>query len=106
MHFVARVRVAGRFGCGDASGENSTSVRDFSEAREQLAELKIAGDVAGIVGQELAKVILGCGVVADFRAFESEAVAREGVLRICVDESFETFAARLGCLGHESKSVS
>jgi hypothetical protein len=106
LHFVAGAIVAGLFGRGDTGGKNPARVSRFAEAGKKLAELKIAGDVAGIAGEQLTKMLLRRRVIAEIRALDRETVACESVARIIANKAFESFAPRLGCLGHDGKSVS
>jgi hypothetical protein len=106
LHFVAGVKIAGFFGDGDAGGKDAARFGDVSRAHEKLTKLVVAGYVVGIVGEKLAKMLLRRQIVADFGALNGETVTRKRILWIFLNEAFQAFAARLGGLGHDRKSVS
>ena len=64
MHFVSRVGIAGFLRDQDAFGEHLAGLFQFADAAEVLAELEVAGDVAGIGIKQLLESRGGRVVVA------------------------------------------
>ena len=100
LGFIARVRVPS-FLCGeDAGGKDALGFFGASDARQELAELKVSGDVFGMKLQQLLELRGGRGVVAQPGAFQRQSVTCERIIRIRGNECFQNLAARLLRLGH------
>jgi len=82
LHFIARVRITCLRRCCDTLRENLLCLKNLPELREELAKLEIPGDVFRMRGEKLAKVFGRCRIVAQFRAFERQAVARKSITRV------------------------
>src|SRR5690242_17864398 len=86
FHFGARVLIA-RFGCcGNACRENLASFFSAFLSGKKLSKHLIAGDVAGVVLDERAKMLVGRRGVAFLHTLQGEAIARERVARFLGDK--------------------
>jgi len=96
--------VAGFLRLNDSRGERSLGLIGLAHPRQELPELKISGDVAGMRGEELTELAAGRGGVAVFGALEREAIPSERVIRFCLHKLFQDFAARLRRLSHNCQA--
>jgi hypothetical protein len=93
FHFGTGVSVA-RFGSGgNALCEDLPGLFGAGFPGEELAVHEIGGDILGVALKKLAEVRVGGNGIACVDAFEGEAIAGEGVVRILGDELFQHLAA-------------
>lgn len=99
-----------RFGCRfDAGREYASRFLRARFASQELTVHEVAWNVSGVVFEETAKVLVRGGGVSAAHAFDRQAVAREGVVRLLRHELLEHLAAGflLGwrLLGHRSRGL-
>ena len=78
---------------GDARSQQRLSLFDFTQASEQLRELKIASDVIGMVRQQLAKVTLSRVCVAIGGTAHRQAISQKRIVRFRSEKLFQLFAS-------------
>ena len=100
MHFVACVSISGTLGGDDALREHFARVLVAAEAREKLAVLVIAGNVVGMIFDQMLKMPACSLIVAKLHAFEGKSITGERIRRARGDELFENLTAGLLRLGH------
>jgi len=104
LHFVAGMGVSCFLGDDDARGEDAFGFIDSAGLGEELAVLKISGDIGGVVSQQLLEVGDRGGVVAEAGAFERQSIAGEGISRIGGKKGFEFLATAGGGWAHGRKA--
>ena len=86
---------------GDAGGKRGPSLVGTSCFGEELAILKVPGDVIGMRAEQCLELLVGRTGIARIGALHRQAVTREGIIGFGGDEFFEHLAACfLLWLGH------
>ena len=86
--------IASTVGRRDAGVQGGSGLFGASGLGQELAKLKIPGDVFGMRGQESLEVLVRAGCIARIGAFHRQAVAGEGIGGLGSDEILENLAAR------------
>jgi len=88
-------------GSGDASGQGGSRFLRTACFNEELAVLKIGGNVFGMRAEQRRELLVGGARIARIGALHCQTVTRERIVRFGGDEFFEHLAACfLLWLGH------
>jgi hypothetical protein len=80
---------------GDSCIERGAGIVDAAGFGEELAVLKVAGDVVGVRGEERFEVLVGRGGVTGVRTLHGQAVTGKGVAGLGGNEFLEHLATGL-----------
>jgi hypothetical protein len=101
LELAEGVRVSCVAGHRNPIGENFAGGVALAHPGEQLAEMKIAGNILGMGGEQQPEMILRGGGIAGVRAFDGQSVADESIVGVRGREFFQNGAAGFAWRGHE-----
>lgn len=100
FHLGTSVLIALAISRGDAFVQESLRFFGAIVFGESLRVHLVTGNVVGIGFEQSLEVSFGAGEIVFAKAFEGDAVAREGVVGILLEEFFQLLAAGFVLCGH------
>ena len=93
VHLAGRVAISRANGDGNARSKQGLGLLVLTQPSEQLGELKISGDIIGMLSEQLSEMRLSDVGLAVGRAAHRQAVSQKRIVRLGREKLFEFFAS-------------